>query len=206
MKNWNNCKLLLGLISILSGCGYRWQSEDASFARPTVTVPYVVGDEEGRLTASIIEALSTSRTMVVKPHGGDLRLEVTVVGHSSQQIGYRRDPQDVYNTLRKNLLASEGRRTLTTTITLYKGASTEVVTGPYQVSVYADYDYVDGDSLQDLTFINAQGQQQTVLPFSLGQLEPKEAAYDAAATPLYFKIAHKIADMLDAEWSFHGME
>ena len=77
---------------------------------------------------------------------------------------------------------------------------TEVVYGPYRVAADADYDYVDGDSIRDLTFIDSSGSTITVLPFSLGQLEPKESAALAATKPLYRRLAQKVVDAISSEW------
>lgn len=72
--------------------------------------------------------------------------------------------------------------------------------GPLRFMADVDYDYVDGDSLQDLQFQNAEGQHLIVLPFSLGQLEPQEAAHEAAQKPIYQKLSQKIVDAISAQW------
>ncbi len=74
------------------------------------------------------------------------------------------------------------------------------VFGPVRLNAFVDYDYVDGDSLQDLQFRDQSGERKIVLPFSLGQLEPQEAAHEASALPLDRKIAQKIVDVLEAQW------
>jgi hypothetical protein len=51
-----------------------------------------------------------------------------------------------------------------------------------------------------LTFINPAGTLVTVLPFSLGQLESVESAQEAAARPLYSRIAQKVVDAISSEW------
>src|SRR4029077_19495678 len=94
----------------------------------------------------------------------------------NQTVGYRRDKQKVSGKIRKNIVACEGRRALTATVTLYEGGSDTIAAGPYTITAESDYDYVDGDSIQDLAFINSHGVPTTVLPFSLGQLESIESA------------------------------
>lgn len=180
------------------GCGYRWQPNHPYGERPSISVPFIQGDEDGRLTTSIIHALSASGLADVKASQGDYQLQVQILGSNSEHIGYRVDPQKVDHKVRKNLLASEGRRSMTLEVSLCKGE--KIVYGPYQMTGDAEYDYVDGDSIQDLTFTNPSGALVTVLPFSLGQLEPEESAQEAAAKPLYAHLAQKIVDAISSAW------
>ena len=197
MKNLKFFNLLLSY-SLLSGCAYRWQPEYPQGARPTVTVPFAIGDEDGMLTAEIIGSLSASGLADVLSFGGDYQLQVTIIGEEGEKIGFRVDPQKVDGKVRKNLLASEGRRAMTLEAVLLYGG--EVAYGPYRVTADAEYDYVDGDSIQDLTFTDPAGTLVTVLPFSLGQLESVESAQQAATKPLYRKLAQKIVDAISSDW------
>ncbi len=99
----------------------------------------------------------------------------------------------------KNLLASERRKTVTVQAALYESQSNEIVSGPFRIEAAVDFDYVDGDSIQDLVFVGPNGISQVVLPFSLGQLESSEAAEEAAMRPLNVQIATKIVDAIFAE-------
>ncbi len=188
---------LLALLS-LAGCGYRWEPDYPLVRRPTVTVPFIEGDEDGTLTAQVIRTLASSGIVEVVSFGGDYDLRVSVIGNSNQSIGFREDPQKIDGKVRKSLLACEGRRTMTLQASLFDGD--EIAYGPYKITSDAEYDYVDGDSIQDLTFTNPSGQFVTVLPFSLGQLESVESAQDAAGRPLYSHLAQKIVDAISAEW------
>lgn len=149
------------------------------------------------LTAEIIEAISASGLANITSYGGEYTLQVVIVGEETDKIGFRVDPQKVDGKVRKNLLASEGRRTMILEATLCLGG--KEIHGPYRISADADYDYVDGDSIQDLTFVNPAGATVTVLPFSLGQLEPAESAAMASTKPLYRKLAQKIVDAIFSE-------
>lgn len=150
------------------------------------------------LTAQIIAAISTSGIADVRSMGGHYTLQVVVLNEETEKIGFRIDPQKVDGKLRKDLSASEARHSIAVEVSLLRGG--EVVKGPFKISADADYDYVDGDSIQDLTFVDSQGSLLTVLPFSLGQLEPFESASKAALTPLYRKLSQKIVDVLSAEY------
>lgn len=190
----------LVLLLVASACGYRWQLDYPSTQRPTISVPFVVGDEDGVLTSEIIRALTASGLAEISHKESDFRLSIVLKEVKTETVGYRRDRQKISGKIKKNLLASEGRKTICAEAILYQGSSDQEAFGPYQISVDADYDYVDGDSIQDLAFINKEGAPVTVLQFSLGQLESIEAAQEAANRPLYEKLAQKIVDAIFSEW------
>ncbi len=150
------------------------------------------------LTAEIIAAVGSSGVAEVRAQGGDYTIQVAIVSDATDKIGFRIDPQKVDKKVRNNLLATEGRRTLT--IEMFFCLGGEIVKGPYRLTASADYDYVDGDSIQDLTFVNPAGETLTVLPFSLGQLEPNESAAMAATRPLYKRLAQQVVDAIASEW------
>jgi hypothetical protein len=165
--------------------------------RPTLSVPFVAGDEDGTFTAAIIDSLSKSGLVRVGSQG-DYELRVSIVGEEEEKIGFRVDPQKIKGQVRQTLLPIEGRRSMTVEAALYTGE--KVAYGPYRLTAGAEYDFVDGDSIQDLTFVNPAGEVVTVLPFSLGQLEPVESAKQAATHPLYRQLAKKIVDVVGSNW------
>jgi hypothetical protein len=188
------------VFSLLTACGYRWEPEYPTAARPSITVPFILGDEDGMLTSSIVQALGSSGLVSVRNHNADYRLEVSIVDHQTGIIGFRIDPQKIRGQMNQNILACEGRKSMALKATLYVGSSDKIAYGPYEVVGDADYDFIDGDSLSDLTFLSKNGAVTEVLPFSLGQLEPSESAQEAATRPLYHQLANKIVDAIAAEW------
>ncbi len=191
---------VFALFIVLTSCGYRWQPDYPHSSRPTIAVPFVKGDDDGSFTTEIIRALATSGIADVRLKSVDYRLEVTVISSTLETIGYRKDKQKVDREINRNMVATEARKAITIEATLYKGVSEEIAYGPYSIQGDADYDYVDGDSYQDLTFVDSKGFTQAVLPFSLGQLESPESAQEAAIRPLYAHLAKKIVDVISAEW------
>lgn len=189
---------LLLLLLLLSSCAYRWQSDDKA---ATVCVPFIVGDEDGSLTAEVIRVLNRTSGFSVVTSGGDIRLKASILSTGSDIIGFRLNNLKIKSKItKKNLIACEGRKNLCVEVTLLDGSSDQVLHGPYVLVADQDYDYVDGDSLEDLVFSDSEGNQVTVLSFSLGQLESCEAAQAAASRPLYGKIAQKIVDSISAAW------
>jgi hypothetical protein len=188
------------LLLVTGGCGYQWYPELSLGHRPVIAVPFIAGDEEGLLTQEIIARLTSSGLAKVSTSKGDFRLALKTLGSSNTQIGYRRDPQKIKNEIQKNLLATELRKTMDIEVTLFHGSTENIAYGPFTISAWADFDYVDGDSYQDLTFERPSAIFSPVLPFSLGQLEDRESAELAVVKPLYSRLAQKIVDVISAEW------
>lgn len=167
---------------------------------PTLEVPFIAGDKEGAFTQELVRAIAASGLVLIQNKNADYRLVVKIIDTAKETIGYRYAKEKISGEVAKNLVSSEGRKSLTISATVYEGRTDKVAFGPYLIESGADFDYLAGDSFQDLTFINRKGSLTTVLPFSLGQLEPDEAAFEAAGRPLYAALARKIVDALLAEW------
>ncbi len=186
------------LFFCLSSCGYRWE-DDAGFSR-TLFIPFATGDEDGTLTSELISAFASSTQTNVVSSRGRYRLDVSIVEQERERIGFRIDQQVNNGKQQKNILGDEERRNLQAQVSLFDCENDELILGPCTVFAYADYDYVDGDSFQDLTFVDSVGVRQPILSYSLGQLEPAESAREAATKPLYRKLSQKIVDLISARW------
>lgn len=78
------------------------------------------------------------------------------------------------------------------------------VIGPQTIKAFADYDYVDSNSLQDLSFIDpSTGTRVTSIAFSLGQLDSVGSAGEDALHPIYRQLAQKIVEGMVAsgDWT-----
>ncbi|MBI5273248.1 MAG: hypothetical protein HY861_04625 [Chlamydiia bacterium] len=168
--------------------------------RPTIAIPYVSGDADGSLTGEVVRAVALSGIGEVCQGEAQYRFQARIVHAETQPIGYRRDRQEIRGESQKNLVAAEERRTVMVEVALYEGDSERIVSGPFRIEAYSEYDYVDGDSIQDLVFFNSRGKSEVVLPFSLGQLESIESAQEAAMRPLNVRLAKKMVDAVFAEW------
>ncbi|MGD2169076.1 MAG: LPS assembly lipoprotein LptE [Chlamydiota bacterium] len=182
--------LFLGFTS----CGYQFIQTPGK----SVSLSFVENDEYGLFTTTLIEKIGASGLYVYKNNNADYLLDVKLTGVSHEVIGYRKDLEKDF-TKRENIIADEGRLNLIATVELIDLKNNETVLGPFNVSSSQDYDYVDENSLQDLTFINSNGIRQTVLSFSLGQLESEESARSAAFRPAFHKLAEKIVDVISIE-------
>lgn len=181
---------------MLSSCGYQLIDQEAV----TIQVPFISGDIDGDFTSQLIQKLHESPFFTYTNVGGDYQLDVKVLSKDDEQIGYRKDRLRIDGSLKRNIRPVEGRRILSVLAKVVNKRSKEIIWGPYTISADADYDYVDGDSLFDLTFIGPTGARTTVLSFSLGQLESKFSAQLAADKPLYRQLSHTLVEAIAAEW------
>jgi hypothetical protein len=200
-----SCKLLClsALSLILSGCGYRFQESQADGDPVSICVPYISGDDEGQLNNAIVRKIAENPLLEYHRNRGALTLLVSIIGDGSDRIGYQYDRNPTTGQRRKNILATENRRTLSAEVKLVETASGDVVVGPTIVKASADYDYVDAHSIVDLTFVPPHGRPQTVLDFSLGQLDSIEGAHDDAGAPIYQTLAQKIVEGLNHHLTLH---
>ena len=184
--------LICAVCVALSGCGYRSSCEGTCYK--TISVNYVSGDSTGQLTSALIYAISSNGIYEYCKQKADLRLEVALVDVAHEQIGYRRN-RSPDGTVRKSIMPTEGRTKMAAFVTLLT-ESGKKVWGPRRIEADADYDYIDQDSLGDLSFVEPNGNRVTVLQFSLGQLESIAGAQEAALPPLYRKLSCAIVDAI----------
>jgi len=176
-----------------TSCGYHTAASDD---KTTISIPYVEGDAQGQLTAEIIRQLANSDKYDFVKRDGDLVLKVTLVGDKSDIVGFQYDLTTKKGKIERNLMAEENRRTLIAQVLLTRVDTEEVVLGPLNISATTDYDFIDVNSLKEVSFINPQGKREKTINLSLGQLDSIEGAQDAALTPLYRQLAQRIANAL----------
>ena len=186
---------LFPILLLLFGCGYHFEgSEQDNTSMTTISVPYIKGDREGQLNTEIVRALGSSGQFDCVQSGGMWVLEAAIVSESDDRIGFRYDRNPTTGHLRDNIVGTENRRTINVQISLIDSYTSEVVLGPQIVKAFADYDYVDSNSVRDLTFDGPHGVPIKILDYSLGQLDSVEGAHDDSAALIYRILAQKIVD------------
>jgi hypothetical protein len=197
MKIKKNIFFFLFLI-FLSSCSYHLGKNDDTKIS-TLNVPYIQGDFSGLFTQEVIRQLSSSPCLTYKYVNADAKLKIEIIDNKVNQIGYKYD-RDKEDKRKKNLRQTESRQTITVNVEVVDNRTKETVIGPYKISADATFDYVDPDNLNDLSFIDSNGNRETVLAFSLGQLESFENAKDASLKPIYIELAQKIVDAISNQW------
>lgn len=179
----------------LTACGYRFDAPHNDIA---ISVPYVLGDFEGQLTDALIWAVARSPGFSYAADDGDWVLSATILGSNNERIGYRYDRDDKSGKRRKNVIGTENRKMITVKVEVTDAETGKLVAGPHIIKGWADYDYVDDNSLLDLSFVDLSGMRQTSIAFSLGQLDSVGAAGEDAIYPIYARLARTIVDGLMA--------
>lgn len=186
----------IALCSLLTSCGYRLSgSEEKVSSR--VSIPYVKGDLDGQLTAAIITKFSTSSRWQYVQDAADLVLDIEILESDRHYIGYKYDRVKSTAELINRLIPNEGRRTLKVKLQLLDAKKEHTVYGPYEIEAFADYDFVNFDTYKDLAFVNQEGVAESVLSFSLGQLDSEEGGKEAVQAAVYQNLAEKILIGLD---------
>jgi hypothetical protein len=181
-----------------SSCGYHISESQSFNTLSTVSVPYVKGDLDGRLTRAIIKKLSCSSNWVYTKGVSDLVLEIEVLKNKNDYIGYQYDRVDSPGApLINRLVPNEGRQSVLVKVSIYDSHKQKILQGPFEVEAFADYDFVNFDTYKDLAFVNAEGIAQSVLTFSLGQLDASEDAQDAVLSAVYESLAEKVVSGLE---------
>lgn len=182
------------LLLCLTSCGYRAEKQEEKIA---VCVPFVKKDNEGQLTSEIAHQLAQNSRYSYVKEGGDVVLKVEIVSDSANRIGFMYDRHPFSGKLKKNLFSTENRRTIEAEVTVLGLQEDKPLFGPTRVSASSEFDYVDINSLYDLSFIAPNGKREKVLNYSLGQLDSVEGAQDDALFVLYRVLAQKIVAGLD---------
>lgn len=192
MKILKNIFIFFLFSLLLSSCAYHLkQAQEIK----SLNVHYIYGDTDGLLTKELIYQISSSGAFDYKTTNSDYTLKVSIDNLSNDQIGFRYDRHND-GSLKKFLMPTESRQKITASVSIISEKNDKVVFGPKIITADVDYDYVEQDSLKDLSFINAKNIRVPVLPFSVGQMESINAATEAALIPLYRILSQKIVDLL----------
>lgn len=192
--------LVLSIVLIVlfcSSCGYHVDDDESLTTSLTLSVPYFSGDKDGALTDAVIKALALSGKFNYSNHESALTLEGKILQDTCENIGYQYDRNPISGTRKNRLIPNEGRRDIMVQITVIDNFSKKIICGPFNISAYSDYDFVDSDSLQDASFVDRKGMRDSALFFSLGQLDSMDGAMAASQAPLHRRLAIKIVEGLE---------
>jgi len=189
-------KFFFLIFLLFFSCNYKIGND--FFENATVNIPYIQGDKDGALTTELVFELVETGVFKYKKKSADFDLMISILNTSDKQIGYRFDRNNE-GKRKKNIMATEGRRKIEVEVSLFSKKEKKIIFGPKIIETDIDYDYVTQDSINDLSFILPNGKRETVLQFSLGQLESVSTAQKTALNPLYKSLAKKIVGVILSE-------
>ncbi len=184
MKFFRFFLLPLNLLAILlcaTSCGYKFSRSWHDAERPSLSIAYIEGDNEGELAVALVKVLSSAGIFQYRPHGGDHLLKIKLIDFSDENIGFRydRNNQGEVNVL---VIPTEVRTTAQADVSVIEACSGRILFGPERVSAGYDYDYDNNVGNDNV--------------FSLGQLTDQDSAQEMSKKPLFYILAQKILDML----------
>lgn len=179
--------LLLFLLVVSTGCGYKLGFGEIPAVYRTVEVPFVEGDQTGMFTAELIRAISHSGALTFVKCGGRTRLIVRILEFRDQNIGFRYDRGED-NEIEKTLVPAETRRIAIAEVRLVDRLTGEQISGPDVIRASTEFDHEFNSS------------RDAVNVFSLGQVSDFDEAELAAMASLNRALARKIVDYLIHAW------
>lgn len=176
--------------------GYHSLNQPLSYKETpiSIAVPVIKGDVDGALRSALVDEFSTNGGYSYQAGQAKYDLVVKIVSNTKDRIGYKYDQQPISGKMIKRLVPNEGRRTIEIDATLVERVTKKKIKGPIRISGYAEYDYVNSNSFENMTVDPDSGDLQSVLAYSLGQLGSEEEASNAALNPAFRSVAKKAAD------------
>ena len=167
-------------LCFLTGCGYQF---DVQSTKKTIEVPFILGDLQGEMTTKLIYLLNTSGKYITGGSNSRYCLSVSLIGYKDQNVGFRYDRNNDGELL-NTIIPAESRFSVLAEVILVDRYSGCTILGPARISASLDFDH---DWYSTWDGINV---------FSLGQITDYSDAKDQVSSPLYQKLAQKIADLL----------
>lgn len=185
-------KIIKGLFLILisaslTSCNYQFGRGEISQKYATISVPYVKGDQKGKLTADIIKSLGTSSAFRYVSHGGELVLKVELIEFCEENLEFRYDRKKT-GKLKNSIIPTETRVTAIVEVLLIENGTNQIIRGPIRMTASAEFDHTYYATRNEINI------------FSLGQLNDFDAARDAVMHPLNRNLAEKIVDYVINGW------
>lgn len=178
------------------GCGYRSTTSTGSDT-VAVSIPLIANDEDGVLRNELAKAIaSTGKYRYTSSQDSRYQLIVSIKGDRAEHIGYVWDEEPITGEILNRLYPSEGRRAISVSVSIKDTDTNKTIVGPFVVNEYVDFDFVNPTALKNIEFTDVAGQSQSVLQFSLGQLDSEEGAKNESYHPAFKELSQKIASVL----------
>lgn len=182
---------VLGLSIFISAC---------SVYRPaavcTIDIPLIKKDDHGLLRDALVTEIAKSPFMAYSADTGEYELRLEVVKDKTENVSFFYETDAKTGKATDKLVADEQMRTLVVKAALFSKRLNADVVAPFIVSARVDYNFANPSSLSNVQFTNLQGAQESLLQFSLGQLDSEEGAQSASYAPAYRRISEQVMAVL----------
>ncbi len=197
IRRLSTVSLSLLLATLCHSCGYRTPTNQLGNETVVLNIPLIRGDENGYLRADLAKVVSESPGFRYSSSASArYSLEVKIISDSNETIGYTWDQKPITGEFIKRLFPNEGRRKVKAQVSLYDTEKNKNAISPYTIEGFADYDFVNPTAIKNIEFNDAQGDAQSVLQYSLGQLDSEEGARIESFQPLSQTLASYIMEAL----------
>lgn len=180
--------LALALVATaLTSCGYHFGQGSIPNQYRSISVPYIIGDEDGDLTAAVIKEIGAYGGLCYRDRGADLILKASILDIVDEDIGFRYQ-RNKNGTINKNVVPIETRISTIVELSVVEAATCKVILGPVIITTPIDFDH---DYYSSRDGVNV---------FTLGQVNDVEEAYDSVMRPLNRATARKIVEYISESW------
>jgi hypothetical protein len=189
--------ILTSLTLLFSSC--RYNAATLNINGDTVvetSIPVIKKDPEGFLRNYLAREMASSASLYYKDTGAKYSLKVSIEKDLNSKITFNWDRNPETNENLQVFYPSEGMREIIVKVELVEEESGDAVIEPFFISASADYDFVNPTVPNSVRFLEALGGEESVLQYSLGQLDSEEGAKDTSYNPVYQRLAKKIVDRL----------
>ncbi|MCH9811322.1 hypothetical protein K0U07_01000 [bacterium] len=181
----------------LSSCRYKDAALNINGSTViTTSIPVIKKDPNGLLRNYLAREMSQSNSLYYRDSGAKYALKVSVDKDDNSHISFMWDRDPVTNENLHVYYPAEGMREVVAKVELIEIATGETVIEPFYISARADYDFVNPTVKDSVQFQDAFGGEESILQYSLGQLDSEEGAKAESFDPVYNRLAKKIVSRL----------
>lgn len=184
--------LLLIICVTLSSCGYRGVYCDPKVHAKPVSVALISIDDNGIFRQKLARALSATGQYYYSSYPTRYQLCVEILQNQTHMVGYMWDRSPITGVRLDRLYPSEQRRFIKAKVTLKDTELKENLINPFEIYTQVDFDFVNPTVLKNVQFKDVFRQTQSVLQYSLGQLDSEEGGQNESYEPLFDLLTEKI--------------
>ncbi len=184
---------LMLVAALCSSCRYHSSNIDLNGDSVIETsIPTIQKDPNGYFRNYLAREMSYTNGFYYKEDDAKYKLLVTVTEDTKTKITFMWDRDPVTNTDLRVFYPTEDSRECVAKVELVDSDTGKAVIPAFFVKASADYDYVNPTVKQAVEFTTPSDGTQSVLQYSLGQLDSLEGADKESFNPIYDKLAKKI--------------